>query len=67
MNPNYLYKDELTYELGVRGINSNADTHVLRRLFRSLVVEQAIVERSYLCGRGFDELYQVALKKILEL
>jgi hypothetical protein len=67
MNPNYLYKNELTYELGVMGINSNADTHVLRRLFRSLVVEQTVVEPSYLCGRGSDEFSQVALKKILEL
>jgi hypothetical protein len=67
MNPNYLYKDELTYELGVRGIYSNADTHVLRRLFRSIVGEKAVVEPSYLCGRGFHELYQVALKKVLEL
>jgi hypothetical protein len=65
MNRTYLYKDELIYELGVRGITSNADTHVLRRLFRSVVVDD--VEPSYLCERGFDKLYQVALKKILEL
>jgi hypothetical protein len=67
MNPNYLYKDELIYDLGVRGIKSNADTHVLRRLFRSLIVEQAVIEPSYWCSRGFEELYKVALKKILQL
>jgi hypothetical protein len=64
MNPNYLYKDELNYELGIRRITSNADTHVLRKLFRSVILD--VVEPSYLCGRGFDKFYQVALN-ILEL
>jgi hypothetical protein len=67
MNRNYLYKDELIYELGVRGITSNADTHVLSRLFCSVVVEDVAVEPSYLWVKGSDKLYEVALKKILEL
>jgi hypothetical protein len=66
MNPNYLLKDELNYELGVRGIKSKADTQQLRKLFRSLVHENLYVEVSYLHERGFQELYQVALNKILE-
>jgi hypothetical protein len=39
----------------------------LKRIFRSLLVEQAVVEHAYLCGRGFEVLYQVTLKNILEL
>jgi hypothetical protein len=34
-------------------------------VFRSGVVE-VVVKPSYLCERGLDKLYQVALKKILE-
>jgi hypothetical protein len=65
MNPNYLLKDELKYELGVRGIKSKADTQQLRKLFRSLVVEDLDVEVSYLHERGFQDLYQIALKRSL--
>jgi hypothetical protein len=62
MNPNYLFKDELNYELGVRGITSNADTQELRKLFRSLVGEDLVVESSYLCER-FSRIVPSCLKE----
>jgi hypothetical protein len=61
MNPNYLFKDELNYELRVRRIKSNADRKDLRKLFPLLVVEDVVVETPYLCERGFDNRYQVAI------
>jgi transposase InsO family protein len=67
MNPNYLFKDELGYELSVRGIRTEADTQVLRKVFRSCWTEEFVVDSSYLCERGFQDLYSEALKKISEL
>jgi hypothetical protein len=37
MNPNFLFKDELLYELGIRGISSRADTSSLRKSFRAVI------------------------------
>jgi len=39
-NPNYLLKDELLYELLVRGISSDSDVHTLRKLFRAVVTDK---------------------------
>lgn len=39
MNPNYLLRDELLYELVIRGVNSAGDVHLLCRLCRSVLVE----------------------------
>jgi hypothetical protein len=64
MNPNYLFKDELGYELNVRDIKTEADTQVLRKAFRLCWREEFVVDNSYLCERGFQELYSEASKKI---
>jgi hypothetical protein len=37
MNPNFLPKDEQLYELGIRGISTDADVLTLRKLFRSVL------------------------------
>jgi hypothetical protein len=67
MNANYLLKDELSYELGVRGFRTEADTQVLRKRFRSCGTEDFVVDISYLCERGFRELYSKASEKIYAL
>jgi len=39
MNPNFLLKDELQYELKNCGNSSDADVQTLHKLFRSVVAE----------------------------
>jgi hypothetical protein len=39
MNPNYLLRDELEYELHIRGIHTEGDVHFLRKIFRSVISE----------------------------
>jgi len=52
MNPNFLLKDELLYELCSRGISSEADVQTLRRLFRSVVSEDLPVDLSKVSSLG---------------
>jgi hypothetical protein len=40
MNPNYLYKDELEYELGTRCVSSLGDVQLLRKILRSIQAEE---------------------------
>ena len=67
MNPNFLLKDELLYELGIRGISSNADVQTLRRLFRSGVSEGLPVDLSKVSSLSIEELYASTVSKIVEL
>jgi hypothetical protein len=67
MNSNYLLRDELLYELGIRGITSEVEIHSLRKLFRSVVARDIPVEVSYLKGAKEEELYERLLSKTLEL
>ena len=39
MNPNYLLRDELVYELAIRGVNLTEDVQLLCGLFRSVLAE----------------------------
>jgi hypothetical protein len=48
MNPNHLAKDELLYELSVRGITSEGDTNSLRKLFQSVVTKALPIDVSLL-------------------
>jgi len=52
MNPNYLSKEELTYELSLRGINTDAEVQWLRKLFWTVVVRNVLPEARRL--RGWD-------------
>jgi hypothetical protein len=67
MNPNFLLKDELLCELGIRGISSDADVQTLRRLFRSVVSEELAVDVSKVGSLGVEELYASTVSKIVEL
>jgi hypothetical protein len=39
MNPNYLLREEIEYELRVRGLNLTSDVNLLRKVFRSVVTK----------------------------
>jgi hypothetical protein len=67
MNPNYLFKDELLYELGIRGIESDADTSGLRKLFRSIASRELPLQFQYFTSRSVEELYSSVTTKISEL
>jgi hypothetical protein len=67
MNPNYLLKDELLYELDTRGISSDADIQTLRKLFRSVSARDLPLEVSYLQELGGENLYESDLTKLREL
>jgi len=55
MNPNYLLKDELQYELSARGISGDSDVQTLRKLFRSLVAEKVPVDLRNLSTQSVEE------------
>ena len=63
----YLLKDELQYELFVRGINSDSDVQTLRKLFRSVVAESLPVDLRNLSTQCVEELYECVVNKTLEL
>ena len=67
MNPNFLLKEELLYELGIRGIHSEADTLGLRKLFRSIGARELPLQFDYFNSRGVEEWYSVVTSKISEL
>lgn len=67
MNPNHLSRDELLYELRLRGVNSEGDVASLRKLFRSVVTRGLPVDSCLLKEVDVEELYAVASGKILEL
>jgi len=67
MNPNYLSKDELIYELRLRGINSDEEVQWLRKLFGSVVAREVPPEARRLEGCNVDELYTSVVRKIYEL
>jgi len=67
MNPNFLLKDELLYELCICGISSDADVQTLHKLFRSVVSEDLLVNLSKVSSLGVEELYASVVSKIVEL
>jgi len=67
MNPNYLLKGVLQYELFVRGINSDSDVQTLRKLFRSVVAEILPVDLRNLSIQCVEEPYECVVNKTLEL
>jgi len=67
MNPNHLTKAELLYELGIRGIDTLADTLQLRKLFRKLVTRELPLQFSYLTSGATEELYLCISTKVSEL
>ena len=67
MNPNHLTKEELLYELGIRGIDTVVDTLQLRRLFRKLVTRDLPLQFSYLTSGMTEGLYLGISTKVSEL
>ena len=67
MNHNFLLKDELLYELGIRGISSDAEVQPLHKLFQSVVLEDLLLDSSKVSSLGIEELYTSIVSKILEL
>jgi len=59
MNPNFLLKDELQYELKICGINSEANIQTLHKLFRSVVCN--------LYSLSVEELFGCVVSKTVEL
>jgi hypothetical protein len=68
MNPNYLLREEIEYELCVRGLNVMGDINLLRQVFRSVVTETVAVNLENLGGE-FDpqEHIEYISSKIQEL
>jgi hypothetical protein len=66
MNPNYLLKDEILYELAIRGIVSEADVPALRKLFRAVIAEGVRFQISYLQAVNVNELYSQIISKTNE-
>jgi hypothetical protein len=67
MNSNYLLKDELVYELAIRGIREEADFPKLRKLFRSAITRGLPVDIQYLREFESQELYERIAIKVREL
>ena len=61
MNPNHLLKEELQYELLVRGINSDSDVHTLRKLFRAVVADKVPCDLRNLTTHSVEELYELVV------
>ena len=64
MNTNFLLKDELQYELNIRGINSEADVQTLRKLFRSVVAEGLRIDLCNLYSLSVEEIFVCVASKI---
>jgi hypothetical protein len=68
MNPNYLRREEIEYELRVRGLNVTGDVNLLRKVSRSVVTEMVSVNLENLGGH-FDpqEHIEYISSKVQEL
>jgi hypothetical protein len=67
MNPNYLTKDEILYELGIRGTTEYMDTQNLRRLFRRVITRDLPLQWVYLTLFRTEVLYSSITTKVHEL
>jgi hypothetical protein len=67
MNPNFLLKDELVYELAIRGITSEGDTSLLRKLFRSIDTTEVQIQQEFFKSVSLDNWFSVIHTKICEL
>jgi hypothetical protein len=67
MNPNFLCKEDLLYELRSRGIHCEGDVHSLRKTFRSVVTRELPVDLGFLEDSGVDDLYACIVSRIHEL
>jgi hypothetical protein len=67
MNPNYLAKDELLCQLKAHGITREGDTHLLRKLFRSVVTRVLPIDAEFREKFQVSEAWEEVVKKTCEL
>jgi hypothetical protein len=67
MNPNYLLRDDLEYELASRGLSSFGDVQWLRIIFRAVQADGIPSQASHLPQGSIEELYRWACVKLCEL
>jgi hypothetical protein len=65
-NPNYLLRDELLYELAIRGINVEGDVHLLRKLMRSVWSEEVHIVPETVAGLDVSEQLDLIGPKVAE-
>jgi hypothetical protein len=67
MNPNYLLKEELEYELRIRGFYSQGDVQLLRKIFRSVMSEDDPIKLENLGEINPLEQWECICFKVAEL
>jgi hypothetical protein len=68
MNPHYLLKEEIEYELHARGLSVSADVSLLHKVFRSVSTEAVAVNLESLGGEiKPQEHIEYILSKIQDL
>jgi hypothetical protein len=67
MNPNYLTKEELLYELGVRGISCTEDIDSLRRTFRAVYLRDVPIDLQSFDSACVEEWIALLSSRIYEL
>ena len=67
INPNFLLKNELPYELKICGINSEAVVQTLRKLFMSVLAEGLPIYMCNLYTLGVEEIFGRFASKIVEV
>jgi hypothetical protein len=64
INPNYLLRNELQYELASRGLNSSGDVQFLRKIFRVVQADGVPSLAIYLAQGSFEDMYRCAYSKL---
>jgi hypothetical protein len=67
MDPDSLVKDELQYEICIRGIRADADVRTLTKVCRSVFSRDLPVELSNVRSLCVEDLYGSVASKIVEL
>jgi pullulanase/glycogen debranching enzyme len=57
-------RDEVRYELCIRGVSSESDVQTLRKLLSTVVTENVPVDLKHLKNLGIVELYSTFLTKL---
>jgi hypothetical protein len=67
MNPNYLLRDELLYELAIRGINIEGDVLLLRKLMGLVLSEDVHIVPEMVAGLDVSEQLDLIGPKVAEM
>jgi hypothetical protein len=66
MNPNYLLKDELEFELRVRGISSFRDVSLLRKRVRSAISSFLPTQPEEILSGDAQEDFRLCVRKAIQ-